>query len=198
MASRIGAAQAPAFVRERLAGLDGTRWVGIDGKGAAGKTTLAAAVAAVLPGAVVVHVDDFARPRVETWERDRFVEQVLVPLLGGRPARYERWDWGRDASAGWDEVAVGVPVVVEGVSSTDVRLGVPWDVTLWLDLPAEVRLRRALERDGEGMRAQWVERWMPAEDAYEATQRPQDRVDAVVDPVLDDGFLTLDGGSGPG
>ena len=184
MAVRIGPSQAPAFVRERLAGLTGTRWVGIDGLGASGKTTLAAAVAAVLPGAAVVHVDDFARPSVETWERDRFVVQVLAPLAAGRPARYERWDWGSDGSAGWSEVVPGVPVVVEGVSSTDVRLGVPWDVTLWLDVSHDVRLARALARDGEAMREQWVERWMPAEAAYEAAQRPQHRVDAVVTGTL--------------
>ena len=180
MAVRIDASEAPAFVRQRLAGLTGTRWVGIDGKGGSGKTTLAAAVAAGLPAAVVVHVDDFARPSVETWERDRFVAQVLAPLAAGQPARYERWDWDTDASAGWAEVGVGVAVVVEGVSSTDVRLGVPWDVTLWVDAPHEVRLARALARDGEAMRQQWVDAWMPAEDAYEAAQRPQERVDAVV------------------
>ena len=180
MAVRIGLEEATGYVRARLAGLTGTRWVGIDGKGASGKTTLAAAVVAALPQAVVVHVDDFARPSVTTWERDRFVAQVLAPLAAGRPARYERWDWGSDASAGWSQVPVGVPVVVEGVSSTDVRLGVPWDVTLWVEVPAEVRLARALARDGEAMREQWVTGWMPAEDAYEAAQRPQDRVDAIV------------------
>lgn len=180
MAVRVGVREAPALVRERLAGRVGTRWVGVDGKGASGKTTLAAAVAAALPGGVVVHVDDFARRSVETWERERFVAQVLAPLRAGRPARYERWDWDADASLGWATVPVGVPVVVEGVSSTDVRLGVPWDVTLWVDAPYEVRLARALARDGEAMREQWVGRWMPAEDAYEAAQRPQDRVDAIV------------------
>ena len=87
MTVRVGMAQAPGFVRDRLAGLRGTRWVGVDGKGAAGKTTLAAAVAAALDAAVVVHVDDFARRSVATWERDRFVAQVLVPLASGRPAR---------------------------------------------------------------------------------------------------------------
>jgi hypothetical protein len=193
---RISVAEAPTFVRGRLSGLAGTRWVGIDGKGASGKTTLATAVAAALPGAVVVHVDDFARPSVETWERDRFVAQVLEPLAAGRPARSERWDWSTDASGGWAGVGVGVPVVVEGVSSTDVRLGVPWDVTLWVDVPTAVRLARALARDGEAMREQWVERWMPAEDAYEAAQRPQDRVDAVV-VGASAGFPTLDGGGGP-
>lgn len=180
MAVRIGVDDAPAFVAARLAGRSGTRWVGIDGKGASGKTTLAARVAVALPHSVVVHVDDFARPSVLTWERDRFVEQVLAPLAAGRAARYQRWDWATDAGAEWHDVPVGVPVVVEGVSSTDLRLGVPWDVTLWIEVSHEVRLARGLARDGEHMRDQWVERWMPSEDAYEAAQRPQERVDAVV------------------
>lgn len=184
MPVRISPAEAPAFVRQRLAGRTGTRWVGIDGKGGAGKTTLAAAVAAVLPHAVVVHIDDFAKPSVPTWERDRFVAQVLEPLRAGRPARYQRWDWPTDTGAEWHDVAVGVPVVVEGVSSTDVRLGVPWDVTVWIDAPYDLRLARGLARDGEAMRSQWVDRWMPSEDAYEAAQRPQDRADAVIDASL--------------
>lgn len=170
-----------AAVRRALAGRTGTRWVGVDGKGAAGKTTLAARVAAALPGAVVVHIDDFARPGVLGWERDRFRAQVLEPLRSGRPARYQRWDWVSDTGAEWHDVPVGVPVVVEGVSSTDVRLGVPWDFTIWVEAPYEVRLARARERDGEEMLPVWTQDWMPSEDAYEAEQRPQQRVDLVVD-----------------
>ena len=61
----------------------GTSWVEVDGKGASGKTTLAARIAAALPGSVMVHIDDFARPDVRGWERDRFVRQVVRPLLPG-------------------------------------------------------------------------------------------------------------------
>ena len=84
------------------------------------------------------------------WERDRFVQQVLRPLLAGRPGRYQRWDFDRNVGAEWHTVPTGVPVVVEGVSATDVRLGVPWDFTIWVEVPYEVRLARALERDGPG------------------------------------------------
>lgn len=167
-------------VTAALAGHTGTRWIGVDGFGAAGKTTLAAAIAQALPGAVVVHVDDFARPDVQGWERDRFVVQVLRPLLAGRPGRYQRWDWPSDTGAGWHDVPVGVPVVVEGVSATDVRLGVPWDFTIWVDAPYEIRLARAIERDGEAMLDTWLTDWMPSEEAYAADQRPQDRVDLIV------------------
>jgi len=132
-----------------LEGRHGTRWIGVDGKGATGKTTLAAQIATALPGSVVVHVDDFARPDLRGWERDRFVRQVLQPLLAGQPGRYQRWDFDRNIGAEWHTVPVGVPVVVEGVSATDVRLGVPWDFTIWVEVPYEIRLARVLERDGD-------------------------------------------------
>ncbi len=182
----VPAANLPGLVAERLRDRPGTRWVGVDGFGAAGKTTLAAAIARVLPGAEVVHVDDFARPSVGTWERERFVAQVLTPLRAGRPGRYQRWDWASDAGAEWHEVPLGVPVVVEGVSSTDERLGVPWDVQVWVEADREVRLARALERDGEAMLERWLHDWMPSEERYAAAQRPRERADFWVrtDPTL--------------
>jgi uridine kinase len=171
-----------AAVAAAIQGRPGTRWIGVDGKGATGKTTLAARIAAALPGAAVVHIDDFARPDIRGWERDRFVRQVLEPLLAGRPARYQRWDFSRNVGAEWHTVKTGVPVVVEGVSSTDVRLGVPWDFTIWVEVPYELRLARALQRDGPAMRERWLTDWMPSEDAYQEAQRPQDRVDLVYRP----------------
>jgi uridine kinase len=162
----------------------GTRWIGVDGKGASGKTTLAARIASALPGSVVVHIDDFARPDVRGWERDRFIAQVLEPLAAGRPACYQRWDFETDTGAEWHVVPAGVPVIVEGVSSTDVRLGVPWDFTIWVEVPYEVRLACARERDGEARMERWLTDWMPSEDAYEAEQHPQQRVDLIWRPAL--------------
>ena len=92
-----------------LEGRHGTSWVGVDGKGASGKTTLAARIAAALPGSVIVHIDDFARPDVRGWERDRFVQQVVEPLLAVRPGWYQRWDFDRNTGAEWHTVPTGVP-----------------------------------------------------------------------------------------
>ena len=173
-----------AAVVAALDGKDGTRWIGVDGKGATGKTRLADRIAAALPGSVVVHVDDFARPDVRGWERDRFIRQVLKPLLAGRPGRYQRWDFDRNVGVEWHTVPSGVPVVVEGVSATDERLGIPWDFTIWVEVPYRVRLARALERDGPERMDLWLTDWMPSEDAYEAAQRPQDRVNLVYRPPM--------------
>ncbi|MDN5770033.1 MAG: hypothetical protein L0H24_03970 [Microlunatus sp.] len=164
-----------------LGELPGTRWVGIDGKGASGKSSLADRIQSTLTNAVVVRADDFARPDVAGWEQDRFLRQVLFPLASGRPARYQRWDWATHTGAEWHDVPVGVPVIVEGVSSTDVRLGVPWDLTMWVEASYEVRLARVMSRDGPQWLDRWLTDWMPSEDAYEAEQRPRQRVDLIVD-----------------
>ena len=160
---------------------DRTTWVGVDGFGGAGKTTLADELAAAVPGAVVVHVDDFARPALAEWDWDRFAAQLAEPLLAGRPARYQAWDWGRDAGGEWVDVPPGRLVVVEGVSCTRAEVRLPWDLTIWVDAPRDVRLQRALERDGPDMMSRWLDDWMPSEEAYAARECPQERVDLIVD-----------------
>ncbi len=184
MAARISLDEAPQWVSGRLLGSSGTVWVGIDGLGASGKSTLAARVAAELADAVVLAIDDFAHPDVATWQRDRFVAEVLTPLLAGRPGRYRPADLVTGMLGPLREVPPGVPVVVEGVSATDVRLGVPWDLTLWLDVPEPVRRRRIAERDPTELLERWRTDWWPQERAYVEAQRPAERVDALVLPDL--------------
>ncbi|HEU5007208.1 MAG TPA: hypothetical protein VFT67_09560 [Jatrophihabitantaceae bacterium] len=157
-----------------------TRWIGVDGCGASGKTTFAARLAHALPGSVVVHVDDFSGPRIAEWDWERFDAQVVRPLLGGRSARYQRWDWDTDSGAEWHDIEPGGTVIVEGVSSTRHEVRVPWTLTIWVEASREVRLARAHERDGEAMLSRWLEDWMPSEEAYIARERPQDRADLIV------------------
>ncbi len=181
MISPVSPSEAIARVVHEIGGRTGTSWVGIDGLGASGKTTLAEALSTALAGSVVVHVDDFARPDLPGWELQRFVVQVRDPLLAGRPALYQRWNWSTNTGAEWIEVRPGGPVIVEGVSSTDTRLGVPWDFTIWVDVPREMRVRRALERDGEAMMHRWLNDWIPSEEDYVRRQQPRNRVDLIVD-----------------
>ena len=182
MARRLGPEAVPAWVRERLAGRSGTRWIGVDGFGAAGKSTLARKIAAELPGAHIIEVDDFARAGVTGWDRELFGAQVLRPLLEGRPACYQRWDLAADTGLDWVEVPAGLPLVVEGVSATDERVPVPWDVTMWVATPAAVRRRRILARDRDPeVLERWRTDWLPSEQSYAAAQRPWRRVDLIID-----------------
>jgi uridine kinase len=182
---RVTGADAIAAVVSLVAGQpDRTVFVGIDGRGASGKSTLADQAAAAVAGSAVVHVDDFWGPSIAEWDWDRFRAQVLVPLLAGRPARYQVWEWERDTGGRWIDVPPGGLVLVEGVSCTRAEAGVPWSLQIWVDAPREVRLARALQRDGPERMRRWLEDWMPSEEAYVARERPQDRVDLIVDGTL--------------
>ena len=139
-----------------------------------------------------MHVDDFSGPQVAEWDWARFRAQVLEPLRAGRPARYQAWDWNQNVGGSWRDVPVGAVVLVEGVSSTRREAAVPWDLTVWVDAPPELRRQRALARDGAAMWPVWRDRWMPTEQAYGARERPQDRVDLVVD-AGGHGSGTMDG-----
>jgi uridine kinase len=160
-----------------------TGFVGIDGFGGAGKSSLAAAVAAAVDRAVVVPVDDFSGPDVAEWDWRRLREQLLLPLLAGRPARYQVWDWTQDVGGEWVDVPPGRIVVVEGVSSTRAEVGAPWDLTIWVDAPPDVRLARAVERDGAALLPRWLDDWLPSEQAYAARENPRERVDLIVSGV---------------
>jgi uridine kinase len=170
---------------DRVAELTVTRarrplFIGIDGRGGAGKSTLARRITACLSRSVIVAIDDFTRPERPGWDCDRLERQVLAPLRTGRPGRYQRWDWDRDEGAEWLDVPVDSVVIVEGVSSTRAEVRVDWDLTVWVETPRVLCLQRGVERDGEHMRHQWTSVWMPQEDSYIREQRPHLRVDFVV------------------
>ncbi|MFD0407206.1 hypothetical protein [Kitasatospora sp. NPDC127116] len=169
-----------------------TRIVAIDGTGGSGKTTLAAAVAGHLDGAVIVHVDDFYRPmpdrerelldaeqgyhRYFDWERLR--DQVLIPLRDDRAARYQVYDWTTGQLGAWREIASGTVVIVEGVYSARPELAHYYHFTAYVDTPRGVCLQRVRAR-GENPE-EWIGRWRAAEDHYVHTTWPQTRAKLLV------------------
>ena len=172
-----------------------TLLVGIDGRGAAGKSTLARGLERAAGDVVVVEFDDFYRPGRERdaraargdeeiggnfdWRRLR--DQVLTPLSRDEPASYRRYDWPTDELAEWHRVPVGGIVVVEGNYCTRRELFDLFDFTVWIEAPHELRLARGIRRGGEDTRERWLTEWMPEEERYLEAERPASRVDLVVD-----------------
>jgi len=140
------------------------RVVAVDGGAAAGKSSLAASLAARLDGATVLSTDamlDGWAGQFGFWPRLR--ADVLTPLAAGRPGSYRRYDWHAMRFA--ETVAVPVPrvLLVEGVSAITACAG--WaSVVIFLDVPRDVRERRWVQRDGP-LRQSWRE-WLDNEDRY--------------------------------
>ena len=155
------------------------RIVAIDGAGGAGKSTLAVQLAEALGNAPIVHTDDFAswEDPIDWWPQ--LLEEVLEPLARGETARFRRSSWGREEDESWAEVAPADFVILEGVSASREAFRPFLTYSIWVEAPAEVRLERGLERDGEAARAQWEE-WMAQEDRYVERERPHELADLVL------------------
>jgi uridine kinase len=156
-----------------------TRVVAIDGRSGAGKTVLAAGLQSEL-GAPVVTLEDL----YGGWDGlergiDLLVSEVLELLSAGRAARVPRYDW---VAAAWGTPWVLEPpeiLIVEGVGAGARRAAAYASVVAWLEVPASVRKKRALDRDGETFAPYW-DMWAVQEDAMLARERTRDRADLVI------------------
>lgn len=140
--------------------------VGIGGHGCAGKTTLAR----MIPGAQRVATDEFWTGA--GFDIERIAAEVVAPLCRGETARFASYNWHARASRGMRSIDPGGIVIVEGVCALHRTLRDAYAVRVWVNAPADVRLARAVARDGEDARAAWVDRWMPSEDRYVERDQP--------------------------
>ena len=148
--------------------------VGIGGHGAAGKTTLARMV----PGAQIVSTDEFWDGA--GFDLERLEREVVAPLGRGEAATFASYDWAaRETRRSRTVEPTGV-VVVEGVCALHRKLRDVYAVRVWVEASYEVRLARAVARDGEEARRTWVEVWMPSEERYVGRDDPAGCADLVV------------------
>ncbi|HPG38808.1 MAG TPA: AAA family ATPase [bacterium] len=162
--------------------------IGIDGPGGSGKSTLAQELANALPGSVVVHHDDFYKPKYlrdavaragigEYFDWQRLERQVLQPCAENREIMYQKYDWINDVLDTWQTIPGATSVIVEGVYSIRRELAGYYDLKIWLDCPADVCLVRGIIRDGEAMKEYWQNVWMKQEQEYYRQHQPQLRAD---------------------
>ena len=157
-----------------------SRLVCVDGPAGSGKTTLAAAIADVVPEAHVVHCDELlagvaraagARPHGRGVPRaalPRRGEPVDAVGLGGATT-------GPRAIPSRPEGCS----VLEGTGCWSPAIADLVGVLVWVEAESELRLRRGMARDGEHMRPQW-EQWRVDEDVLFARLGTRARADLVV------------------
>ena len=183
-----------ALRRER-----GALLVGIDGRGAMGKSTLAGELAAAAgPGAEVLGLDAFFLPvrlhppfdpaRIDHL-RTAEIAAVLRALGAGEAAEYRPYDW--------DTGELGEPVtirpgfvIVEGLYAMRREFGRPYDFTIWVEGELRLRMERVFARSGGGATREaaradpfarlWIQEFGPREQAYIEAERPWESADLVV------------------
>ncbi len=163
------------------------RVLAIDGRSAAGKSTLSAALAERLgPACGVVHADHFfLPPQLRTPERrsqpggnihyERLLEEV-IPFLH-RPGAFSYRPFSCQTGT-LSSVPVTLPPchtwrILEGSYALHPALGHYYDRALFLDIPPEEQRRRLLLRNGPEKAAVFQSLWIPLEEEYIRALRPQ-------------------------
>jgi len=164
------------------------RIVAVDGRGASGKTTLAARLHQHLPASAVVHTDDLA------WHEPLFgwghllADRVLQPLRRGEPVSFQPPAWAQHGRDGAVQVPAGLQyVLVEGSGASQREHAELVDATIWVQADVAEAERRGIARDvEEGVNgdpdqtaAFWRE-WMTEELAFFDRQQPWTRAGLVV------------------
>jgi uridine kinase len=175
--SDIWAAAALAHAEAASPTLGAGRLICIDGLAGAGKSTLAASLAA-LTRAPVIHADEL----LEGWRGlpglGATIDALLRPLAEGRPSAWRRWDWHADGWAETNPITPAPLLIIDGVGSGAAAYDDLITTLVWIEADRDLRLERGLARDGEHMRAEWVQ-WLDDEDAVHARERTRERADLI-------------------
>jgi len=158
--------------------------VAIDGHSAAGKSTLARTLSALLPNVTIIHTDDFYRTldereraaldaeggyyRYYDWER--LEAQVLQPLSSSETSCYQKYDWSTNSLGEWVTVPAAGIILIEGCYAARPELRYYYDILLFVATPPVQRLQRQSAR--ADATAAWLARWDAAEQFYMAHYQP--------------------------
>ena len=128
--------------------------VTIDGYSGSGKSTLAAALARLVNGWQVLHLDDWYPGWDGLAAGARIARRIAADLRGGRASSYEAWDWENSTTGARISVPLA-PTIIEGCGAIDAEA----DLSVWIADPGENERRsRALARDGQTYAPHW-QRW---------------------------------------
>ena len=161
--------------------------IAIDGRCAAGKTTLAASLQAQLV-CNVFHMDDFfLRPEQRTPERlrqpggnvdfERCLTEVLRPLRAGAPVTYRPYDCCTQQLRAPVQVEARPFNLIEGSYSCHPALWDLYDLHIFLSVGPEEQRCRIVARNGERMLPMFTNVWIPMEETYFAQFRIAERAD---------------------
>ena len=201
--SSVDAGHPPSFGDRRSPSL-GVRHplrVAIDGPSAAGKTTLADALAAELRdrGRSVIRAElDYFMVMVDdpgafpydspdsfyraAWDYVAIRRALLVPLGPGGDRRYRANPRDEPATAPQDAI-----LLADGVFLQRPELDAHWDLRIYVEVGPDDSLRRSVERDRHWMggaaeaERRHRETYQPAERRYQFDVRPRDRAQIVID-----------------
>ena len=161
--------------------------IAIEGRCAAGKTTLAAQLQDIVHSNVF-HMDDFFLPpglRTREWlaqpggnvDYMRFRREILLPVLNGGAFSYRPYNCHLQKQTEPVFVQPRPIGIIEGAYSCHPYLWDCYDLRIFLDIDRERQLQRIRERNGAEQLNIFQKQWIPFEEQYFSAYRIPQRCD---------------------
>ena len=148
----------------------------IDGRAGSGKSTLALALQNALFSEGdslprLINMDDL----YEGWNglaqgAEYLQRNILMPLVAHKTASWQEFNWETNQRERWREFSGGTPLIIEGCGSLNRYTASIANLTVWLDVPEEIRRARWLERDGHAF-DQYFDSWTAQELDFIAREK---------------------------
>lgn len=152
------------------------RFIAIDGRGGAGKSTLAARIAHEI-GAAVVHVDDVS------WNFSRFdwgkelQHNIIAPLQRGSAVDYRPPGWISHNRLASIRIPADAPaVIIEGTGT--IRPEFDWEASVWVAGDMETQRQRCIDR---GEAPTFFDEWQEEEIPFLDRVKPWANARYIVD-----------------
>jgi hypothetical protein len=164
----------------------------VDGRSNNGKTTVAARLRDVVPGAVAIHTDDIAFEHSRFGWADLLIDGILVPVREGRAVSYRPPKWNEHGREGSLDVPAGCPLLIiegDGAGRRDVTQLI--DSLIWVQADERDAALRSAARVANPAAADLANKnlagtpfdedgWMAEEVPFNSAQRTWERADIVV------------------
>ena len=148
----------------------------IEGGSASGKSTLGALVSDIY-SCTLLHTDDFFLPpekrtkdRLEepggNFDRERFKEEVILPLSRGEDILYRRFDCSTSKILPPRKITPTRLTVIEGAYSMHPELSVFYDISVFLEVGKSTQRKRILKRNAPDVAERHFSLWIPLEERY--------------------------------
>lgn len=161
--------------------------IAIDGRCAAGKTTLAGQLQTMC-GCNVIHMDQFfLRPEQRNEARlaepggnvdyERVLTEVMIPLKKGEAFSYRPYSCSEQRLVEAVSVQPNKITIIEGSYSCHPTLVSYYDFKVFLTVGKEEQMRRIEKRNGTEKAEMFRNKWIPLEEAYFAAYPVKEQCD---------------------
>ena len=164
--------------------------IGIDGRAASGKSTMADGLAKIF-GGVPISMDDFFLPNeLRTSDRldepggnvhyERFAKEVVPKLQGNQAIIYRPFNCKKMIYDEPKTIPITPFMVIEGAYSHLPYFGEYLDTKVFSDVSPKLQMERIKKRNGESSAEVFKNKWIPLEEKYFKTYKIKENVCLVV------------------